>query len=324
MDGVQDEPSDTAAEVSEFEAMGDYACAAQLATHVALRWAASSAAAGRIPIAAAVVEKDGASLKVVAEGCNGRIPADDGHGYPTDHGETGALRSMEFAGVDWARCAFATSLSPCIMCTRTLMHLHGLGLRRIVIAESTSFGGKAAMLRELDGMIVVELTNRTAIKNMATFARTYPWDWAADIGEVPPAAARLQPAEPADVWRQLRERGEHAAVVDSDGAIIASAADERRASGGNPVRSASMIAMGRAGSAINLREHTLVVCTDFPSANIAAFGNSSLGACELFRPCAVCFDVPVEAGLEAALRAAGVAVRCAPEQRAASKRARED
>lgn len=297
--------------LEDFSAFGEYALAAQQATELALSRATESGRAGRIPIAGAAVQllEDGMTCNIICVGCNDRIPAGDGcSGYPTDHGETGALRNIhDFSACNWSRTVFATTLSPCIMCTRSLIHLHGLGLKRIVIAEAKSFPGRKELLEALPGMQIVELTNPDGIKMMDTFARRYPWDWAADIGEVPPAASS-KPASPHAAWALLREQGKQAAVVAPDGTVVATASDERVASAGNPVRCATMRAFGLAGSEVNLREHTLVLRGDGTLITLNTFGLSALGACELFRPCAAIFDSPVSAELRAALTAAGIHV----------------
>jgi tRNA(Arg) A34 adenosine deaminase TadA len=292
--------------VDDFAPLGDHAAAGHAATRLALEAGAASGAAGRIPISgAAVARRHDGSLETVCVGVNGRIPADGGAGYPTDHGETGAIRGIEDAGaVDWADVVFATTLSPCIMCTRTLMHLHGRGLRRLVIAESQSFAGRKDLLRPLPGMQIVELSHPPAVDMMQRFARRYPWDWAADIGEVPPASG-IDGLDPAAMLDALSQAGADAGVFEPTGRLIAEARDGRAATGGNPVYSAAMLAMGRAGSAVNLREHVLVI--GHPGTiDLAAFGASSLGACELFRPAAVVTRGPVSADLRAQLEVAGV------------------
>ena len=81
----------------------------------------------------------------------------------------------------------------------------------------------------------------------------------------------------------------------------------RAATGGNPVHAATMVAMGRAGSAVNLREH-IVVVDPTGILDLDAFGASSLGACELFRPAAVVCSGPVTEPLTSTLEAAGVRV----------------
>eukprot|EP00928_Gymnodinium_smaydae_P029799 TRINITY_DN22343_c0_g1_i1.p1 TRINITY_DN22343_c0_g1~~TRINITY_DN22343_c0_g1_i1.p1 ORF type:complete len:341 (+),score=30.63 TRINITY_DN22343_c0_g1_i1:31-1023(+) len=316
--------------LEDFASLGAFAPAAKRATEIALGRAAQSGKVGRIPIAGAAVlqREDGQSegTELICEGCNGRVPEhDNGIGYPTDHGETAALRNIkDFGSVDWSRAVFATTLSPCVMCTRSLIHLHSLGLKRIVIAESKSFPGRKDLLESLPGMQLVELTNEDGMQMMNAFARRYPWDWAADIGEVPPVAA-CQTADPTDAFALLQRKNENAAIVSSDGRVISSSADERKVYDGNPVRCATMRAFGLAGSAINIREHTLVIHSEVQPMDVNAFGLSALGACELFRPRAVIFNTGVTTELEKTLTAAGIEViasyspdtsRASPEKRA--------
>ena len=163
-------------DASRFEELGDFAAAGAKATELALARCAASSAEQRIPISGAIVTRaaDGA-LTTIAVGCNGRIPADEGPGYPTDHGETGCMRLVgDMTGVDWKNAVFATSLSPCIMCTRTMLHLQTRhGLSRVVIAESETFGGRSDLLIEA-GMTVVQMTCSSGVEGMMRFARRYP------------------------------------------------------------------------------------------------------------------------------------------------------
>ena len=293
-------------ELDDFAPLGDHAAAGLQATRLALAAGAASGAAGRIPISGAAVARTTAGrLETVCVGVNGRIPADDGAGYPTDPGETGAIRGIrDAAAVDWSRVVFATTLSPCIMCTRTLMHLHGLGLRRLVIAESRSFAGRKDLLRPLPGMQLVELSHPPAVSMMQRFARTYPWDWAADIGEIPPPGPPPAVDAPA-LLATLEREGADAGVFDRAGRCIAHARDARVETGGNPVQAATMRAMGRAGAAVNIREHVVAV-RHAGLLDLEGFGASSLGACELFRPAAVVAGAGFGPMLGGALRAAGI------------------
>ena len=289
---------------SDFDALGLYAEAGRQATRLALSTARSSLEAGRIPIAGAAVQRmaDG-TLKEITRGCNGRIPADGGRGYPTDHGETAAIRCIpNTSAVDWSEVVFATTLSPCVMCTRTLVHLHKLGLKRIVVAESQSFPGRKDLLRPLSGMTLVELSSPEAVDMMSQFSRTYPWDWAADIGEIPPADT--VDVRPQDVVGAVRSG---AAVVTTDGEVLAHSEDERAAHGGNPVYAPVIRAMGLAGSAVNLREQIIVVQGE-GVLDEDSLGLSSMGALELFRPAALVTPRPVAASVKETLRAAGTAV----------------
>ena len=298
-------------QLDDFAPLGDHAAAGHAAVTLALEAGVRSGAVGRIPISgAAVARRPDGTLETICVGVNGRIPADHGPGYPTDHGETGAIRHLtDCASVPWSEVVFATTLSPCIMCTRSLMHLHSLGLRRLVIAESESFGGRKDLLRPLAGMQIVELTHPPAVEMMQRFARTYPWDWAADIGEIPPGRLLVE-LDAAGLVARLRSIGGDAGVFDGAGDCIAHAVDRRADTGGNPVWAAGMVAMGQAGSAVNLREHILVVDGPEGGAELSeeAFGLSTLGACELFRPAAVVSALPVSAALRRTLEAAGVRV----------------
>ena len=244
-------------------------------------------------------ERSGMALSCVCsdEGHNGRIPPLSGQsGYPTDHGETAAIREIkDVSKIAWSRVVFATTLSPCIMCSSALKWLWKLGLRRVVVAESSSFAG-ATLLDELDGMTVVRLSNLKAQSMMKTFSTHYPWDWAADIGEIPPGDLTFsQSLETADELEEFLKQmhkemkpGHQAAVVSSEG-ILASAEDERPQSGGNETRSAAMIAMGSAGSQVNLRECVLFfrASDHSPNVNLDEFGAVSMGACKLFKPAKV-------------------------------------
>jgi cytosine deaminase len=316
-------PKSTALSLSDFHALGDFAPAGLRATELALERAERSASQGRVPIAgAAVAMAEDGTLHIVTVGNNGRIPAPDdpGPGYPTDHGETAAIRAVaDVRAVDWRRVVFTTTLSPCIMCTRTLIHLYHLGLTRFVVAESKSFTGHQEMLAALPGAVVVELTNPGAVSMMGRFARTWPWDWSADIGEIPPAdldwVSRLASDRESQA-RLLHEvastagAGAPAGVVDRTGAIVARSSDQRHQHGNNPTMSAPMIAMGLAGSAVNLRGCVLVLAGGKANQNLTveAFGDSSLGACELFRPAGLSTDQAVDPALSAALGRAGVVI----------------
>lgn len=301
--------------LSDFAALGEFAEAGLGSTTLALERAQRSFDEGRVPIAgAAVARNEGGALETVTVGNNGRIPAPDSNskGYPTDHGETSAIRQVADIGAwDWSRVVFTTTLSPCIMCYRTLAYLNTLGLNKIVIAEAKSFPGTKDRLKALPGMTIVELTNPDSVRMMGSFARTYPWDWNADIGAVPPenlAFAADLPDSTVEQQRLLAAVGSGAAVVGPDGKVLASAQDERDAHGQNPTYSASMIAMGEAGSAVNLRECVLVFAAPGTAVGVAEFGHSSLGACELFRPAAVLSNVRFDDELAGALGAAGMKV----------------
>lgn len=309
-------------DIESFKELGPFASAGLEATRLALERASQSLANGRIPISGAIVERmNNAKLRVVSVGHNGRIPAEKplADGYPTDHGETAAIRAItDASAVNWDKVVFATSLNPCVMCTTALTWLHGLGLRNVVIAESSSFGGAGSQLEQLEGMQVLNLSNAYAQSMMKTFATRFPWDWAADIGEIPPKDLELSTRLLTQSWElrlfvdkiseELTKLKHTAAVIDPRGELLASSADERKESGGNETRSAVMLALGRAGSKVNLRECVLFFMGS--SAEIADFGTVSAGACQLFRPALVVTTAPPSSELEERLTAYKVPVKC--------------
>jgi tRNA(Arg) A34 adenosine deaminase TadA len=309
-----------ALDLADFEILGPLAEAGMEATRLACERGARSWGQGRVPIAGAAVTRlaDGA-LKVVTVGHNCRIPEpgleegmESDIGYPTDHGETAATRNIEdMDAVDWPATVFATTLSPCIMCASMLEDLHARGCCSIVIAEATSFKGAEARLEALPGMRIVRLSTPDTVRRMQNFARRYPWQWAADVGEIParPAlteAIIAQAKAEGSKWLAARAEGT-AAVLGCDG-VLAEASDGRKASGGNPCRAAVISAMGQAGSAVNLRECAVVWRSgSTPGAADAEFGRASLGACVLFRP-AVLVTGPLDTAVSEPLEAAGIVV----------------
>ncbi len=333
-------------QLSDFAAFGEFAAAGLAATTAALERAGLSYGQSRVPIAgAAVYMAPAGELTTLAVGNNGRIPAPpgqcespdpDGKGYPTDHGETATIRQItDVAAVDWNRVVFTTSLNPCIMCNRTLTHLWTLGLNKIVVADVSTFEGTVDTLKALEGMTVVELDNPIDAEWMTTFARTYPWDWSADIGLIPPSDMRLVQALPKDVALQaalidavaaaLPELETYGAgVVTPDKKVAGAALDQRDSHGGNPTFSAAMMAMGRAGSAVNLRESVLVLLVKESGSvlDVAGFGSSSRGACELFRPGTLLTNASIGPDLRAVLSEAGVPVVEREDTRSSSNSAR--
>jgi tRNA(Arg) A34 adenosine deaminase TadA len=312
----------------DFQSLDEYAEAGLVATGLALDRAEQALTLGRIPIAgAAVARQENGELKIIAVGNNGRIPHEsDTDGYPTDHGETAAIRGIgDIAGIDWTRVVFATTLSPCIMCNRTLQHLQTLGLNKLTCATGQAKGFAGTINRfEAMGFRVVSLNVQKGLDLMQAFAKKYPWDWAADIGEIPPAhqvelqsmtanKARLkhlleQVLAPID--SAVKQYRLAALVVDYQGQVISRAADERDQVHGNPVFSSIMLAMGRAGSAVNLRDCLILLGGKRETGEISLeeFGHSSLGACELFRPAWVVSNLPLSQEIAGPLNAAKVKV----------------
>lgn len=129
---------------------------------------------------------------------------------------------------------------------------------RVVIAESQSFPGEKEKLKLLTNppMQIIELVNKPAIRDMKAFARRFPWDWAADIGMIPPThncKAALTESIEMIIHKALSPKRHYhsslniptlrkrqlAILIDSDQSI-ASAAFDKRYMDGNPVQSGAL------------------------------------------------------------------------------------
>jgi creatinine deaminase len=140
------------------------------AMDAAIAQAEESARAGGVPIGAALV--DGA--RVVAVGHNRRVQ----HGDPIAHGEMDCLRN---AGrqKSYRGMTLYTTLSPCMMCTGTILQFK---IKRVVIGENRTFGGKEELLRS-HGVEVEILDDPRCVALRERFQRDHPDIWAEDIAE---------------------------------------------------------------------------------------------------------------------------------------------
>jgi cytosine deaminase len=95
------------------------------------------------------------------------------------HGETDCLENIgRLHASVYRRASLYTTLSPCSMCTGTIL-LYGIG--RVVIAESTTFTGPEYLLREA-GVEVLLLDDQSCVAMMRTFIAEAPELWNEDIG----------------------------------------------------------------------------------------------------------------------------------------------
>ena len=127
-------------------------------------------AEGGVPIGAALVV-DG---KVVATGRNRRVQQGD----PIAHGEMDCLRNAGRRR-DYRRATLYTTLSPCMMCSGTIVQF---GIPRVVVGENATFGGNEDFLRSR-GVEVVVLDDARCQALMRRFQREQPEVWAEDIAE---------------------------------------------------------------------------------------------------------------------------------------------
>jgi cytosine deaminase len=112
--------------------------------------------------------------QVVAQGRNQRVQGGD----PIAHGEMDALRKAGRQKT-YRDTVLYTSLSPCMMCSGTIVQF---GIPRVVIGDTTNFGGNEAFLRER-GVEVVIAEDPDCVALMKRFIDEKPELWAEDIAE---------------------------------------------------------------------------------------------------------------------------------------------
>jgi creatinine deaminase len=138
---------------------------------IALEEARIGAAAGGIPIGAALFGADGSLL---GRGHNRRVQDDD----PSMHAETAAFkaagRQRSYRG-----CTMVTTLSPCWYCSGLVRQF---GISRVLIGEARTFHGGHDWLAEL-GVSVSVLDDDDCRVLLQDFITAYPQLWAEDIGD---------------------------------------------------------------------------------------------------------------------------------------------
>ncbi len=126
----------------------------------AIKEAQKGLAEGGIPIGAVLVHKE----KIIGRGHNRRVQKNS----VILHGETDC---MENAGRQKAavyrECVMYTTLSPCIMCTGTMLLY---GIPRVVIGENQTFMGAEDLLRQY-GVKVEVLQDSRCIAMMESLLR---------------------------------------------------------------------------------------------------------------------------------------------------------
>ena len=111
---------------------------------------------------------------VISQGRNQRVQKGD----PIAHGEMDALRKAGRQKT-YRDTTLYTSLSPCMMCTGTIIQF---GIPRVVIGENTTFGGNEGFLRS-KGVEVVVVDDADCIALMTRFIEEKPDLWNEDIAE---------------------------------------------------------------------------------------------------------------------------------------------
>ncbi|MFK7835977.1 MAG: nucleoside deaminase [Sulfitobacter sp.] len=112
--------------------------------------------------------------QVVSRGRNQRVQGGD----PIAHGEMDALRKAGRQKT-YRDTVLYTSLSPCMMCSGTIVQF---GVPRVVIGDTTNFGGNEEFLRAR-GVEVVIAEDPDCVALMKRFIDEKPELWAEDIAE---------------------------------------------------------------------------------------------------------------------------------------------
>lgn len=129
-------------------------------------------AEGGIPIGAVLV-CDG---KIIARGHNRRIQKNSS----ILHAEMDCLENAgRLSARDYRACTLYTTLSPCDMCSGTVLLY---GIPRVVIGENTTFTGPEDYLRSR-GVELAVVDSRECREMMETFIAEKPALWKEDIGE---------------------------------------------------------------------------------------------------------------------------------------------
>jgi len=125
---------------------------------------------GGLPIGSALARGE----QLIASGHNQRVQQGD----PIAHGEMDCLRK---AGrqLTYRDTTLYTSLSPCMMCSGTLVQFR---IPRLVINDTINFGGNEAFLRER-GVEVIDAAHEPSIRQMRDFIAANPALWNEDIME---------------------------------------------------------------------------------------------------------------------------------------------
>lgn len=138
----------------------------------AIKEAEIGLAEGGIPIGAVLVHQG----RIIGRGHNRRVQK----GSVILHAE---MDAMENAGRQRAEiyrnCVMYTTLSPCIMCTGTMLLY---GIPRVVIGENRTFLGAEDLLRH-NGVAVDVLQDEACMRMMASFIKEKPALWDEDVGK---------------------------------------------------------------------------------------------------------------------------------------------
>ncbi|MFA7276410.1 MAG: nucleoside deaminase [Pseudobdellovibrionaceae bacterium] len=125
---------------------------------------------GGCPIGGVLVDSDG---NILGEGHNMRVQENN----PIIHGEMSAMRAAG-SRKNYRGTTMYTTLSPCMMCTGTILQFH---IPRVVIGDTVNSSGNAHILRG-QGVEVVIMDDPDCIALVKKFREEKPDLWLEDWG----------------------------------------------------------------------------------------------------------------------------------------------
>ena len=126
---------------------------------------------GGIPIGSVIVHRG----EIIGRGHNRRVQ----QGSAVLHGEMDAFENAgRQAASVYRECTLYTTLSPCSMCSGTILLY---GIPRVIVGENDTFTGEEELLRSR-GVIVDVLHDDACIQMMRSFIADCPELWNEDIG----------------------------------------------------------------------------------------------------------------------------------------------
>jgi cytosine deaminase len=126
---------------------------------------------GGIPIGSVIVHHG----EIIGRGHNRRVQ----QGSAVLHGEMDAFENAgRQAASVYRECTLYTTLSPCSMCSGTILLY---GIPRVIVGENDTFTGEEELLRSR-GVIVDVLQDDACIQMMRSFIADCPELWNEDIG----------------------------------------------------------------------------------------------------------------------------------------------
>ena len=125
---------------------------------------------GGLPIGSVLADDSG---RVIARGHNLRVQ----NGDPTAHAEIVCIRNAGRRR-DWPQLTLVSTLSPCVMCTGTLLLFR---IPTVIVGENRNFLGAEHLFAQA-GVKLVVLDDPECIETMGKFIQEHSDLWNEDVG----------------------------------------------------------------------------------------------------------------------------------------------